>query len=95
MSLTAYRTATCLLLCSALMAGVPAVRAGQAASGQAPIEALHVPELDAGFHLLYELKLEEARNQFEALQKSHPEDPLGSARKRQLTCLRSAIGRAS
>jgi tetratricopeptide (TPR) repeat protein len=40
---------------------------------------LHVPELDAGFHLLYELKPEEARNQFEALQKSHPEDPLGSA----------------
>jgi len=40
---------------------------------------LHVPELDAGFHLLYELKPEEAHNQFEALQKSHPEDPLGSA----------------
>jgi len=50
-----------------------------AASGQTPIEALHVPELDAGFHLLYELKPEEARIQFEALQKSHPEDPLGSA----------------
>ena len=46
---------------------------------RSPIEALHVPELDAGFHLLYELKPEEARNQFEALQKSHPEDPLGSA----------------
>jgi hypothetical protein len=79
MSLTAYRTATCLLLSSALMAGVPAVRVGQAASGQAPIEALHVPELDAGFHLLYELKPEEAHKQFEALQKSHSEDPLGSA----------------
>ncbi len=38
-----------------------------------------MPKLDAGFHLLYELKPEEARNQFEALQKSHPEDPLGSA----------------
>jgi hypothetical protein len=38
-----------------------------------------VPELDAGFHLLYELKLEEARAQFEAWQKSHPADPLGSA----------------
>ena len=47
--------------------------------GQVPIEPLHVPELDAGFHLLYELKPEEARNQFEAWQKSHPEDPLGSA----------------
>ena len=41
--------------------------------------ALHVPELDAGFHLLYELKFEEARTHFEAWQKSHPEDPLGSA----------------
>ena len=38
-----------------------------------------MPELDAGFHLLYELKPEEARNHFEAWQKSHPEDPLGSA----------------
>jgi hypothetical protein len=40
---------------------------------------LHVPELDAGFRLLYKLKPEEARNQFGAWQKSHPEDPLGSA----------------
>jgi hypothetical protein len=40
---------------------------------------LHVPELDAGFHLLYELKFPEARNQFEIWQKSHPDDPLGSA----------------
>jgi hypothetical protein len=69
----------CSLLCSALVAGVIDVRAAPAASGQIAIEALHVPELDAGFHLLYALKLEEARNQFEAWQKSHPEDPLGSA----------------
>ena len=75
----AYLSLICLLLCSALMAGVLDVRAAPAASGQIPIEALHVPELDAGFHLLYELKPEEARNQFEAWQKSHPEDPLGSA----------------
>ena len=75
----AYLSTICLVLCSAAMAGVPAVRADQTATGQAPIEALHVPELDAGFHLLYELKPEEARSQFEALQKSHPEDPLGSA----------------
>jgi hypothetical protein len=67
------------LLCIALAAVGSSVRAARAASGQAPIEALHVPELDAGFHLLYELKPEEARNQFESLQKSHPEDPLGSA----------------
>jgi len=55
------------------------VRVLQAASGQTPTVALHVPELDAGFHLLYELKPEEARKQFDAWQRSHPEDPLGSA----------------
>jgi hypothetical protein len=38
-----------------------------------------VPELDAGFHLLYELKPGEARSQFEAWHESNPEDPLGSA----------------
>jgi len=62
-----------------LAARVHDVRAVRAASGQPPTVALHVPELDAGFHFLYELKPEEARKQFEAWQKSHPEDPLGSA----------------
>jgi tetratricopeptide (TPR) repeat protein len=76
---TAYRTCICLLLCSALTAAVPHLRAAPAGSGQTPIGTLHVPELDDGFHLLYELKPEEARRQFEALQKSHPEAPLGSA----------------
>lgn len=38
-----------------------------------------MPELDAGFHFLYELKPEEAHKQFEAWQKSHPDDSLGSA----------------
>ncbi|MGA7854059.1 MAG: hypothetical protein WCA15_12095 [Candidatus Acidiferrales bacterium] len=38
-----------------------------------------MPELDAGFHLLYELKFEEARTHFAVWEKSHPEDPLGSA----------------
>ncbi len=51
----------------------------QQASGQARIEVLHVPELDAGFHLLYELKPAEARAHFESWQTSHPQDPLGSA----------------
>lgn len=50
-----------------------------AASAQTPIEVLHVPELEAGFHLLYELKPAEARAQFEIWQKAHPDDPLGSA----------------
>ena len=69
----------CSLLCSTLVAGVPDVQAAQAASAQTPTVALHVPELDAGFHLLYELKPAEARQHFEAFWKSHPEDPLGSA----------------
>jgi hypothetical protein len=44
------------------MAGVLDVRATLAASWQTPTEALRVPELDAGFHFLYELKFEEAQS---------------------------------
>jgi len=73
------RSLVCSLLCTTLMAGILDGRAALAAFGQTPTVALRVPELDAGFHLLYELKFEEARNHFEAWQKSHPEDPLGSA----------------
>lgn len=69
----------CLLLFSALTLAGLDVGAAPAASRQTPIQALHVPELEAGFHLLYELKPQEARNQFEAWQRSHPGDPLGSA----------------
>jgi len=73
----AYLSMIGLLLCSTLLGGV--LRTVPTASGQIAIEPLHVPELDTGFHLLYQLKPEEARTQFEAWQKSHPEDPLGSA----------------
>src|ERR1700693_2630733 len=69
---------TCLLLCSALVAGVLNVRA-EPRYYQQNSNTLDVPELDAGFHLLYELKFAEARDQFKAWQQSHPEDPLGSA----------------
>ncbi len=75
----AYLSLICLLLCGALMAGILDARAAQETSGQVAIEPLQVPELDAGFHLLYELKPEEAHKQFESWQESHPEDPLGSA----------------
>jgi hypothetical protein len=68
-----------LLLCVALMAPVLGTSAIQSDEHQAEIEVFHVPALDAGFRLLYQLKLEEARAQFQARQKSHPEDPLGSA----------------
>ncbi len=67
------------LLCGALIVPAHGVTATWADGRQAQIEVLHVPELDAGFHLLYELKPAEARAQFEAWQKSHPQDPLGSA----------------
>src|SRR5579864_2088340 len=75
----AYVSMIGLFLCATLIAGLPDVRAVPTVSGQIPIEPLHVPELDAGFHLLYELRPEEARSQFETWQKFHPEDPLGSA----------------
>jgi hypothetical protein len=68
-----------LVLCGALMAAALAVRSAAAASGQAPIEALRNPELEAGFHLLFAGKPEEARSHFAAWQRSHPEDPIGSA----------------
>jgi hypothetical protein len=46
---------------------------------QTQTDVLRVPELDAGLRLLYELKPAEARAQFAARQKAHPEDPLASA----------------
>jgi hypothetical protein len=75
----ACASAIWLLCCSALVASVHDARASQEGSGQTPIEVLHVPELDAGFHLLYQLKFEEARAQFAVREESHPEDSLGSA----------------
>ena len=63
-----------LLLCIAFAAQVLDVRATET-----PTEVLHVPELEAGFRLLYELKPAEARAQFETWQKAHPQDPLGYA----------------
>ena len=45
--------------------------------GRLRLRPLRLPELEA--HLLYELKFEEARKQFNAWQRAHPEDPLGSA----------------
>ena len=44
---------------------------------------------------LYELKFEEARNQFETWQKSHPTAHLRVPPKRRAIFLKSAIGRAS
>jgi hypothetical protein len=55
------------------------VSAGAVGRSQARIGVPYAPELDAGFHLLYELKPAEARSQFATWQKTHPGDPLGSA----------------
>jgi hypothetical protein len=68
-----------LVLCTTLTAVVLDVQAARVASGQAPTDILHVPELEAGFRRLYELKFVEARAQFEIWQKSHPEGALGYA----------------
>src|SRR5581483_11459617 len=63
--------------------GIPAVVmlawVALAGSRQIQTDVLRVPELDAGFRLLYELKPAEARAQFAARQQTHPEDPLSSA----------------
>ena len=77
--LTPSRLLVCSLLSTPLMVGILGVRAPLSARAQAPTVALQVPELDAGFHFLYELKVEEAHKQFQAWQRSHPKDPLGSA----------------
>jgi hypothetical protein len=74
---------TLSLICSLLLGAVTeralGAPVGRATSGQAETKILYLPELDVGFHLLYQLKPAEARAQFKAWQKSHPEDPLGSA----------------
>lgn len=67
------RTLVCALVCGALS------WVAVAGPRQTAPDVLRVPELDAGFRLLYELKPAEARTHFAARQKSHPEDPLGSA----------------
>ena len=67
------------LLCSALAALASGQPPPSASSGRALTDILNSPELDAGFHFLYELKPSEARAKFDAWQKSHPEDPLGVA----------------
>jgi hypothetical protein len=68
-----------LVLFTAVVAMALDVRSAQVATGQVPTEVLHVPELDAGFHLLYALKPAEARTQFGTWQQSHPQDPLAYA----------------
>ena len=50
-----------------------------AAPSRAPVPLSTAPEIETGFHLLYQLKFPEARERFAAWEKAHPDDPLGSA----------------
>ena len=68
-----------LLLCGAGATQALGAQEATAEPEQNQAKVSHAPELDAGFHLLYELKPEEAHVQFKAWEKSHPGDPLGSA----------------
>jgi len=68
-----------VVLCTTLPAVVIDIPVARSDAGQDPTQSLNIPELDAGFHLLYGLKPREARAQFAAWQKSHPQDPLGYA----------------
>ena len=47
--------------------------------GVASASAQSRPQLDAGFHKMYELKFAEARAEFSAFENDHPGDPLGEA----------------
>ncbi len=85
---------TCLLLCSALIAGFLNVRAEPRYYEQ-NFNSLHVPELDAGFHPPYELKFPEA-----AISSGPGSGPtrktlLVAPQTLQVICSRSASGRAS
>jgi hypothetical protein len=67
-----------LLLCGAITAAL-AASTSAARLPQGRIGVSYAPGLDAGFHLLYELKPAKARSQFAEWQDIHPDDPLGSA----------------
>jgi hypothetical protein len=72
------RQLSCWLLLHLIVVALSA-RAASAWSWRAQAEVLNASELDAGFHLLYELKPQEARAQFAVWQGAHPEDAMGSA----------------
>jgi len=68
-----------LFLCGALNSWGSNFGATFAASRQNPNVPVHVPELETGFHFLYQLKFNEARTHFELWRRSHPEDSVESA----------------
>src|SRR5260370_824504 len=70
--------ASALLMLAAIATRTAELRAGMPDDGPKTVPMSTAPELDAGFHLLYELKFPEARGQFASWEKKHPEDPIGS-----------------
>jgi hypothetical protein len=82
-------TAAAFALCAAV--GAAPAASGQASENavqQAPVSAPQRLQVDAdptasaletGFHRLYELRFRDARAEFTAYQKVHPEDPMGKA----------------
>ena len=64
------------LLCLLAMLGASAALARPSGTPELPDMA---SGLDAGYRLLYELKFAEAREQFTAWEKAHPDDPFSSA----------------
>lgn len=73
------RSLTSLLVLAAIATAFVGAQSPQAAS-QGDQEGLsRAPEIDAGFHLLYQLKYMEARAQFAEWRKAHPRDPLADA----------------
>ena len=64
---------------TSLLVAVLALAVQPAPVGRGQAEVSDGLGLDVGFHLLYELKPEEARAKFASWQLSHPDDPLESA----------------
>ncbi len=84
---------TRMLICSLFAGGLAWVTVAK--PRQTQTDVLRVPELEAGFRLLYELKPAEARTQFAARQQTHPEDPLSSAAESASYLLKCSTGRVS
>lgn len=70
--------ASAVLLFASMAAVALRLHAADADDTPKPAPVGAAPEIEAGFHFLYELKFPEARAQFASWEKSHPEDPMGS-----------------
>ncbi len=71
------RIARLVVLVAALLPGGAAPGMGSPGSGSGPAAFRRVPELEAGFRLLYEQRFPEARESFTRWAAENPGDPLG------------------